>query len=83
MTTAYERYVQERNEEEAAFQQNRNDYLYQPGGDCHESAPKIGSCSRAEAHYTHEARGSSGNVLGRWRVRKVVEPVDPNIQLPE
>lgn len=85
--TAYQRYLQERTLEERKFQKNKNDYLkvfpINDGGTCQEIASDIGHCDRIDDHYTHEARSGSGKVLGRWRIRKVVEVVDPLIPLPE
>ncbi len=86
--SAYDAYVKARTAEEDAFRANRGDYvLYRmagkPYGSCTESEPGMGRCDRTDDHYTHEARGGAGNILGRWRVRKLIEKVDPNIQLPE
>lgn len=82
---AFGRYLDERRKEEDHFRAHINEYVrtLAQGGECDQSASGFGHCNRTDDHYTHEARASNGNVLGRWRVRKLIEPVDPNIQLPE
>jgi hypothetical protein len=82
---AYGRYLEDRRKEEDNFRSNSREYVRTTTGgqECTESFSNFGHCNRTDDHFTHEARAANGNILGRWRIRKQIEAVDPNIQLPE